>query len=156
MQQPNTSGAFGVTGGLKINVEMDDGIISQLADSPGDNANDTTTGANNATIEKFSNRVTYYPNKPLNIPVTLEYSASTPDQKIDSVENNAIANTEVVPINEIDENGNMIQIGETTMTKTNNEEKKCDDTLCHPNMADWLKKPFPCSGCVPNETETWN
>jgi hypothetical protein len=148
MKQPNTNGAFGVTGGLKINVEMDEGIISELA---GDNyiVNDVV---NTETIEPFTNKVSYYPKKPMDIAVTLNYATSNVEQT-----EKKKPDTEIVSIQDIDPEGNLVNIGETEMKLIDKEtgRKICNDTQCHPNMQDWISKPYPCSACVPNESETW-
>jgi hypothetical protein len=153
MKQPNTNGAFGVTGGLKINVEMDDGIISQLA---GGN-NGVVNASNNSTetIEPFTTKVSYYPKKPMDISVTLNYATSNVEQT--KQKKDTKIDTKIVSIQDIDPEGNLINIGETEMKMVDKDtgRKLCNDTQCHPDVRDWIGKPYPCRGCVPNESETW-
>jgi hypothetical protein len=149
MQAPNTNGAFAVKDGLKINIEMDEAIMSQLSDT-GASANNNTA---NTTIEPFTNSVPIYPKNPMDIKVTLDYNSA----KAPKPENNkATTNTsdETVAIQQIDIQGKLVTIGNTTM-QANDGRKLCDDTACHPDMRDWDVKPYPCRACVPGEEETW-
>jgi hypothetical protein len=152
MKQPNTNGAFGINGGLKINVEMDDGIISQLAGDSG--VVNVSNSLNNSTeiIEPFTSKVVYYPKKNMDIAVTLNYATSNVEQT-----EKKKPDTEIVSIQDIDPEGNLVNIGETEMKMIDTEtgRKLCNDTKCHPDMRDWVSKPYPCRACVPNESETW-
>lgn len=167
MKKPNTNGAFGVTGPLKINVEMDNAMINKLS---GDNESSVDLSANsvdtmvnniasgNTVTEPFTNNNPYYPKKPMNIDVTLNYSMSPANQTSEQTKTSDDG-TETVDINRIDNDGNLVKVGETKMNKKSGETKttKCDDTKCHPDMTEWISKPYPCRACVPNNDagELW-
>jgi hypothetical protein len=165
IKPPNTGGAFGVEGPLKINVEMDDAIISQFVNPSSNNNNTTSNNATSNTItEPFENQSAdvYYPKKPMNIDVTLNYAMSMANQTSEQTATD-INGTETIDINEVDAEGNLIKVGETKMSKQNGETKTtkegtqqtCNDTKCHPDMTEWITKPYPCRACVPNNSEAW-
>lgn len=154
LKQPNTNGAFGVTdSGLKINVNMDEGVISKIV-------GDSSSNSSN-TVEPFTNQSVYYPKAPMDIAVTLNYStASVPSNNKNNGNNgnNGTNNTltQTVSVDDIGPNGEIINIGTTQMTKSNdNGQGKCDESRCHPNMNEWMSKPYPCSACVPSNSDTW-
>lgn len=165
LKQPNTNGEFGVStnnGGLKININMDEAMVSQLAGSNGV-SNNSTNSTNNATvIESFTNSNTsIYPKQPMDIAVSLSYSTANifkPTQNSTENVTGVVSNNGnvQVPVQEIGPNGELITVGYTEMTMKNDTGRTlCDENACHPDMKDWLQKPYPCSGCVPQSNETW-
>lgn len=153
LKKPNTNGEFGVTDGLKVNIEMDNAVISQIT---GDAVAANNTPANNASanttvVESFVNHVPTYPKKSMDIEVTLNYStaqAPKPSQQ-------AAPGVTKVPIQQIDSQGKMVTLGNVDVDMIGEDGRTlCDDSLCHPDMRDWASKPYPCRGCVPGE-ETW-
>lgn len=156
LKQPNTNGEFGISsnnGGLKININMDDAVVSQLA-----GVNEPTSNNNTTVTEAFTNKVGSYPKKPMDIAVTLNYATSDLTGNSSSTNNNVnnVSGSVQVPIQEIDADGNLITIGKTEMRMTDSDGRKlCDESLCHPDMRDWMNKPYPCVGCVPSNNDNW-
>jgi len=148
LKQPNTGGDFGVTnGGLKINVEMDDAVINQLTSDgmnvPSVNTSISRNMASNVSgnnvssstvTEPFTNFAPYYPKKPMDIAVTLNYSVSSANQTNEQTKTSEDG-TEIIDINKVDEEGNLIKVGETKMNK-----KSGDILLAHLRSIDFYNK----------------
>lgn len=145
MATPTQNEIYGVDGPLKINIEMDDDMISKITGSEASN-----NASGDETIETFtSNQASNYPKNPMDIKVTLAYDMAEVTQT------NPNTTTQVIPDYEIDPQGSLVEMGKTTIVKRSGDRVKCDESLCNPNMDDWVSKPYPCRACVPNSSDTW-
>lgn len=151
IQPPNAGGAFGVEGPLKVNLEMDDGIIANLA---GEGSGDAGSSNNSGSVESFVNYASEYPKNKMDIPITLNYALSNSLQTSEQG-NEASSNTETVKKFDMNEEGQLVENGSVEVAKNNNNSSTCNDTSCHPNMNEWGTRPFPCRACVPDEGDTW-